>query len=347
MENKFHKSSIDTLDDPHRVAVTQAIANVLSTEIAEIAFAQIEDGLPLAEVVDEASSELLFSDHPIFEHTELNPRGLEEVRAFRESFDVRLLQFDSPLLNAFQAASPGSRAFKTRLIEILAVAIHQTAVLLYKNNPDLADDSSSLVHEEHVWEPPKGPDSSWDTWWDFHPRGPPPTLFHHPWYTNHNHCPDDAADVAGYWAESRIIGGVVLFDRSGSDPEAVFVHPDRTQVTYRIAKLTDEQKAALVDFLTTKRSQAMDLEAGNGKEHRCGSLEGKCPLPILPDETNMHRVDPEEPISVTGVYRDAWEREMPPPEWMGDGRASDVRNPIDFPTQASQGEALGRLMAQP
>lgn len=345
MESKFHKSPIDTLDDPHRVAVTQAIANVLSTEIAEITFAQIQDGLPLAEVIDDSSSNLLRSDHPIFKHTELSPKSLDEVRAFREGFDVGLLRFDTPLLNAFQAASPGSRVFRTRLVEILAVAIHQMAVMLYKNNPELAPESSSTVHKVHIWEPPKGPKSRWNTWWDFHPHGPPPTLFHHPWYINHDHYPNGAADMAGYWAESRIIGGVVLFDRSGSDPDAVYLHPDRDDVTYRISKLTDEQKATLVDFLTTtKRSLDKESEAaGYGQEHERGSLEGKdCPLPILPNETNLHRVDPEEPFNVTCVYRDVWEREMPVPEWMGDGRASCVRNTIDFPTKSDQGQALLR-----
>lgn len=48
----------------------------LSTEIAEISFAQIQDGLPLAEVVDDGSSNLLRSDHPIFKHTELSPKSL-------------------------------------------------------------------------------------------------------------------------------------------------------------------------------------------------------------------------------------------------------------------------------
>ncbi|KAL1882967.1 hypothetical protein Daus18300_000605 [Diaporthe australafricana] len=338
MDIKFHKSSIDTVDDPHRVAVTRAIANVLSTEIAEITFAQTKDGLPLVEVVDDGWSKLLEPDHPIFKHTELSPGSLDDVREFREGFDVRLLRFDTPLLNAFQAASPGSRAFKTRLIEILAVAIHQMAVLLYENNPDLSPESSSAVHRVHVWEPPKGPDSEWNTWWQFHPHGPPPTLFHHTWYINHDHYPDGAADVAGYWAESRIIGGVVLFDRSGSDPDAVYLHPDRDQVTYRISKLTDEQKVTLVDFLTINRSQDKELEAGYTQDDEGGSFEGKCPLPILSNETNLHRVDPEEPFSVTGVYRDVWEREMPVPEWMGDGRASY------YPTKADQGDALLRWM---
>ncbi|KAG6356538.1 hypothetical protein INS49_014411 [Diaporthe citri] len=211
-------------------------------------FAQVQDGLPLP-------------DHPIFKHTELSPKSLDEVRAFREGFDVQLLRFDIPLLNAFQAAAPGSRVFKTRLIETLAVAIHQIAVKLYKNNPDLAPGSSSTVHKVHAWEPPKDPDSYWDTWWEFHPHGPPPTLFHHAWYINHDHYPNGAADVAGYRAESRIIGGVVLFDRSGSDPDAVYLHPDRDQVTYRISKLTDEQKTTLVDFLTTTTKRSVDRES--------------------------------------------------------------------------------------
>lgn len=78
--------------------------------------------------------------------------------------------------------------------------------------------------------------------------------------------------------------------------------------------LTVVQRGALLEFLMSRPGT-------------------KCPLPILPDETNTYRVDPEEPISVTGVYRDPWEREMPPPEWMGDGRPSScIRNSMDCPT---------------
>lgn len=137
---------------------------------------------------------------------------------------------------------------------------------------------------------------------------------------------------------------MVLFDRSGSDPEAVYLHPDRNDVTYRISKLTDEQKSALFRFLTTERTRNEEPKADHGEEHGGRGLGRGCPLPILPNETNLHRVDPEEDINVTGVYRDAWEREMPPPEWMGEGRNSDVRNPIDFPTKELQGEALLRWM---
>jgi hypothetical protein len=33
-----------------------------------------------------------------------------------------------------------------------------------------------------------------------------------------------------------------------------------------------------------------------------------CPLPIHGDMNNRKRIDPEEPIKETGIYRDKWER---------------------------------------
>lgn len=130
------------------------MSNALSTKIAKIYFAQIQDGLCLVEVVADAYSDLFLPDHPIFKHTEITLKSLDEFRAFRETFDVQLLQFDILLLNAFQAASLGSRVFETHLFEILAIAIHQIAMLIYKTNPDLTPESSSMVHKVHIWQPP-------------------------------------------------------------------------------------------------------------------------------------------------------------------------------------------------
>ncbi|KAH8764203.1 hypothetical protein F5883DRAFT_630400 [Diaporthe sp. PMI_573] len=302
-------------DGPHQQAVRLAILNILNTEIAETIYAQIVDGLPLIDVVRDVYGDLLWDDHPICAHTELGAGVLETTLKFRTSFDLGTLRFDSTLLNVFQGASPGSRAFKTRLIEIVARSVHQVAVILYNNNPDLSSSTSSSVRDVHTWEPPKGasdPDDHWDVWWTFNPNGPPCTLFRHAWYIN-----------------SRIIGGVVLFDRTAQargESDAVYLHPDRQEVTYRICLLTDMQKRALMDFLQAK-------EGGN---------EVPCPLPILPDETNTHRVDPEESIRVTGVFRDAWDRVTPPPEWMGDGRSHCMWNPLDFPTKADHQEASWR-----
>ncbi|KAK2602853.1 hypothetical protein N8I77_009358 [Diaporthe amygdali] len=325
-------ATIEILDESHQEAVRLAISNILNNEIAETTYAQIIDGLPLIDVVRDAYGDVLCDDHPIFAHTELSAGILETTRRFRTGFDPGTLQFDSTLLDDFSRASPGSRAFKTRLIEIMARSLHQVAVILYNNNPDLSTSTSSSVKDVHTWEPPKDAgdlDGRWEVWWQFNPHGPPPTLFRHLWYIDVENYPEGAADMAGYWAESRILGGVVLFDRTAQargESDAVYLHPDRDEVTYRIYLLTDMQKKAMMDFFQAK-------EASN---------EVECPLPVLPDETNTQRVDPEEPIRVTGVYRDAWERVTPPPEWMGDGRAHCMWNPLDFPTKNDHQEALWR-----
>ncbi len=103
--------------------------------------------------------------------------------------------------------------------------------------------------------------------------------------------------MVGYWAEARILGGVVLFDRrdpdaKDADPQAVYFHSDRKDGTYRIYQLLLEQRNALLDFLLAQDPTSTP----------------ESPLPILGDEKNRVRVDPEEPIRETGIYRDLWER---------------------------------------
>ncbi|KAG6353374.1 hypothetical protein INS49_007454 [Diaporthe citri] len=311
------------LNEPHRDAVASAISRVLSTEIAEITYAQIVDGLPLLQVFKDVHGHLICLDHPIHQHTQLKDNTLDTVRQIRNEFNPNILQFDIPLLSAFQAASPGSRAFGIRLIEIIAISVHQVAVLLYQNNSDLSTPGSAL-QLVHTRTPPKD-DYDGSLWWRFNRDGPPATLFRHTWYRECAQYPHGAADVAGYWAENR--GGAREGSSAGSD--AVYLHPDRDEVTYRICLLTDAQKMALLDFL-------LDT-SGTGST---------CPLPIIPDETNMQRVDPEEPIEYTSVYRDQWERKMPPPLWMGDGRDSCVHNPLDFPTKMDQDDARSRLRSR-
>ena len=248
------------------------------------------------------------------------------------------------LLSAFQAASPGSRAFRTRLIEIVAVSIHQIAVLLYQNNSDLSTPGSAL-QAIHTWTSPQD-DYNGSLWWRFNRDGPPATLFRHTWYRDYTQYPYGAADVAGYWAENRVLGGVILFNRkaemrqsSSAGTDAVYIHPDRDEVTYRICLLTDTQKKALLDFLLDMPG-TRPWPLGAAKEREI------CPLPIIPDETNIQRIDPEEPIRYTGVYRDQRERKMPPPLWLGDGRGSCVYNPLDFPTKIDQDDARSRFRSR-
>lgn len=231
------------------------------------------------------------------------------------------------LLRALQAQPPGSDSLNTRLIEFIAVGVHEVAKYLYQLD--------SKGHQDdgiETWVPPKNED--WDWWWRRYPDGPPPALFYHTYYFDHEQYPDGAADMVGYWAESRILGGVIVFDRK-TEPasDAVFIHPDRDEVTYRICELTGEQKTSLVRFLIAPPSERDSLQ---------------CPLPITPGTENTNRIDPEEPISWTGVYRDKWERNLHTQE-LGDGRMRDVwskASEVDWLTYDAWMEARGRYYSR-
>jgi hypothetical protein len=82
-------------------------------------------------------------------------------------------------------------------------------------------------------------------------------------------------------------------------------------VTYRIYQLLDSQKQQLLDFLL--------------------SVTTSSPFPILGDENNVRRVDPEEPIESTGIYRDRWERKPLSPD-ATDIRRKDVYDSLNYPT---------------
>ncbi|KAK2609559.1 hypothetical protein N8I77_003055 [Diaporthe amygdali] len=55
------------------------------------------------------------------------------------------------------------------------------------------------------------------------------------------------AELAGYWAETQIFGGVVLFDRgeSGEECNGMYIHNTRRNTT--IAPSTEQQSSRLIE----------------------------------------------------------------------------------------------------
>ncbi|KAH6618317.1 hypothetical protein B0J18DRAFT_371511 [Chaetomium sp. MPI-SDFR-AT-0129] len=316
---------IADLDGEHQRLLVRAINRLLSTELAEFTFAQILDGLPTGDVAYDSPA-MPYGEHPIGTvHDELCPGMVDKVREFRSQFQLDTLGFNSQLILAYRPCSPDSRGFQTRLVELVAVAVHQIAVLLFELD-------SSLHKDDGVtdWAPPK----SDECYWRHQPNGPLPTLFHHPWYKDYQQYPQGISDMVGYWAESRIFGGVVLFDRrspTGSglevDPNAIYLHPNRQEITYRIFQLLPDQLSAFVDFLLADDPPPIS------------------PFPILPDENNRIRVDPEKPIQSTGIYRDPWER-VELGRDQGDCRFRTVWDRREYPSTedylASRGRAQSR-----
>ncbi|KAI1382664.1 uncharacterized protein F4822DRAFT_435339 [Hypoxylon trugodes] len=299
---QIKKLSIEELDNQHPELFVRALDRVMSTDLAKLTCAEIVDGLPLIDTVNENGGGGLSGFHPLYDmHENLCEGVMEQTEEIRKNFDPKVLQFDS------RSASPGLRAFRMRLIEMIAVAVHQVAVVLFQPDTSLHKDDGITT-----WAPPKDDTIFWE--------------FSHEWYKDYKQYPDGVADLVGYWAESRILGGVVLFDRGTPtrklDPDAVFSHADREETTYRIYRLLDGQKQKMLDFLL------LDSPTQN-------------PCPILASLENVFRVDPEEDIEDTGVYRDIWERK-PLPIWCSDYRLRDVWDKFDFPLRHDWEEARGR-----
>ncbi|KAK4666707.1 hypothetical protein QC763_302720 [Podospora pseudopauciseta] len=304
-----HKTRIpiDRLDAEHRRHLVRAINNVLSIELALFTYAQIIDSLPTGDVAWEVRSPLLQGEHPLAtEHEELCPGAMEKAREVCPKWDTEMLRFSPQVLNAYREAAPGSKLFANRLIEMVAVAIHEFVVLLYQLNFCVHKGGREVVDAIAKWKETSKPELySWMTDEEWCPPDPICTVFHSIQYLDHDIYPQGVADVVGYWAEDRILGGVVVFERraeecdghnsnySNPHPPNIYLSPSRAKVTIRVTQLRNEQQQKLVDFLLLK-------DASKAAE--------SSPLPILVDKKNLKRFKLESSIVKYGIFRDIWER---------------------------------------
>lgn len=85
---------LDLLDDEHVQTFKQALMNILMTDVAELTYAQILDGLPTEQSLHD--SFVFMEGHPVYqlEHKEICEGYLEKAREFRSQFDPSSLLFD-------------------------------------------------------------------------------------------------------------------------------------------------------------------------------------------------------------------------------------------------------------
>lgn len=122
-----------------------------------------------------------------------------------------------------------------------------------------------------------------------------------------------------------------------TQPDAIFFHSNHKDVTYRIWQLLDTQKKALLDLLLADSEPDTEGNRNTGVP---------CPLPIYPDQKNLTRIDPEEPICQTGIYRDLWERK-PLGDDDGDPRAHCASyNSLDYTSMADFEKSKERCWAR-
>lgn len=186
---------------------TRALANVMSTDVAQSTCAQIVDGAPLSETRFLMSGRPELA-RPVYQLSELCDWVRGKTAQLLDIFNLHVLRYDfdvsqslttnqecglmpnSQLVRRYLAASPRSKAFKTGLIELTIVSVHQIAAYIYNLDLDMGS-HKELPTEASVI----------------------PTFFLHSQYKDIDQYPDGVADAVDHWAEAQIFGGVILFDR--------------------------------------------------------------------------------------------------------------------------------------
>ncbi|KLO94908.1 uncharacterized protein LW93_3600 [Fusarium fujikuroi] len=293
-------SSLKDLDIEHLSSFERALRRILETDIAEQTYAEILDGLPLSDSY--LSFQFPQDGHPALEHEEFSEGARERVLEFRSNLDFSSLLFETSLVEAFRISAPQSKEFYLRLIELLAVSCHGLAVEIFQLGE---------VAEKHkiydIWRESPRDMTKWDSFRD-------PTAFAHGPYIAVDQYPNGAADTVGYWAEARIFGGVVVFDRGedGTECRQIYFHGCRHKGPRTIYPPTDQQFEQIIQFLLDQ-----------GESHDTASAN---PFPILATPQNRWRWDPWDAMAHHNIYRDRYERKISPTK-----EKPCVLNSIDWP----------------
>lgn len=84
-------ASLNMLDEDHRQSLERAPLRILDTSLAEDTYAEILDGMPMAETYRDFFYS--WKTHPSVKHADLCPGSREKARKFRTAFDITTLQF--------------------------------------------------------------------------------------------------------------------------------------------------------------------------------------------------------------------------------------------------------------
>ena len=200
---------LDSLPDLSNLGITstklerldRALKPVLLSEIAEDTFAQIIDGQPTRTSYE--SNYRAIWDAGVSERlcpTEPSIRVWTEIR---ENFLSKTLKLDVQLVQAFQIAEEHSHLEDLRLLEMVAASLHSLAGAIYATfHPDTDIRPTSDPNYDPFY-------MTSHFWVDFY----------HEDFKLYQRYPFALLNVVGYWAETQILGGVMLFERGPSGRE--------------------------------------------------------------------------------------------------------------------------------
>jgi len=197
------KITLSSVSTDHLETLQNMLSGIFSTDLAQLTYSQIINGLPVRDIW------MAYAHYrsDIWQHLEPCSESTEVWKEFRDSFQIQNLQFNPIAVQRYQDATLGTKDFNVRLLELIAVACHDAAILLHK--------ISNGGVGTHAEKPP--PPEILDH--DGIPYPPIPTDFYHTEYLDWEQYPEGVADMAGYWAEFELFGGVVVFDRGETETE--------------------------------------------------------------------------------------------------------------------------------
>ncbi|KAG6018355.1 hypothetical protein E4U43_002754 [Claviceps pusilla] len=234
-----------SLQRGHFTVFKRALLNMLFTKLAEFTMAQLVDGLPTIDAYLESDGLINLRGHPIFDHKVLCPGALERTKAFRSEFDPSTLLLKSSTIQAFQSCPPDTREFDLRLLELLAEAVHSIAVSLF--NLEEKSHIGNIQQVVNYTAPPKVLELGSGRTVKKRVLPPYPTLFTFPSYSWHEQYPNGVADAAAYWAEDKLFGGVLLFNRGVSGSEVMEFLKGDSSVASPFPLCADEDNAYRYD----------------------------------------------------------------------------------------------------
>ena len=179
----------------------RSLKPILLSAIAEDTFAQIIDGQPTRPSYDKNYGTVW--DRDVTERTCPTYSAIRHWTEIRETFVPQTLKLDAQLVQAFQDSQEHSRLEDLRLLEIVAASLHFLAGATYASfHPD-TDLSPPFRPNEHPFY------MTSHFWVDFY----------HSSFKRYEKYPYGLLNVVGYWAETQILGGVLLFERGSSGRE--------------------------------------------------------------------------------------------------------------------------------
>ncbi|KAJ5697997.1 hypothetical protein N7462_000002 [Penicillium macrosclerotiorum] len=264
--SEMPKRSPGHLPSSHSAPLFQILSHILASDLGIVTFAQIADGCPIRGVY----KDYYVSVRQVFEdRLEPSEDAIALAKDLRDHLSMDDIMIDSDALQAYQNSPIGSERFILRFIEVVAIAIHHLATALSQKvdgglnqpNPIEANRPPDVIFED-------------GSRMELKIKAHKTALFH-PAYEFWEQYPDGIADIIGYWAEYRIFGGVVLFDRGQSELEA-----QKSQFArFALAALDSHSRA----------SEWMRLE----------------------DERCTRQIEPSHAMSLH-IYRNKYERNSPP-----------------------------------